>query len=232
MAHLELSKVHLGLSHQLYRGVAIQKFPLDYVMYQMIIHEVRPDLIIEIGTMHGGSALYFADLLELFEIEGGKVHSIDWIDPTERKQRELEMDHKPNPKENPNYPDVVAEHPRIKTFSGGYQAYDLANCEGFKRILVIDDGSHIYQEVLEAMEKFKKLVALGSYLIIEDGNARDVCDKPEVLAQIEGGPLMAIHTFLATNDEFRIDFRWCDMYGINATYNTYGFLKKIKKYEG
>jgi len=232
MAHLDLKNIFIGMSRLLYKGVAIQKFPFDYAMYQMIIHEVRPDLIIEIGTMHGGSALYFADLMETFNIEGGEVHSIDLIDPTERKRREGLMEyHIPEPKENVDYPEVVAAHPRIKTFDGGYLNYDLTNCEGFKRILLIDDGSHIYDEVLETMEKFKHLIALGSYLIIEDGNAEEVCTKPEVLARLNGGPLMAVHKFLSENDEFRIDHRWCDMFGINATFNTYGYLKKIKEYK-
>ena len=48
-----------------YRGVPAQKCPFDYVMYQMIIHQVKPDLIIEVGTNCGGGSMYLADLLEL-----------------------------------------------------------------------------------------------------------------------------------------------------------------------
>ena len=33
-------------------------------MYQMIISEVKPDLIIEVGTRKGGGAYYLADLLD------------------------------------------------------------------------------------------------------------------------------------------------------------------------
>jgi len=230
--HLDLKDIYIGLGRLLYRGVAIQKFPFDYIMYQMIIHEVRPDLIIEIGTMHGGSALYFADLLDIMKIEGGEVHTIDLIDPSERKTREITLkDYEPDSNENINYPEIVIAHPRIKTFSGGYQNYDLINCKGFKRILVIDDGSHIYEEVLEVMDKFKRLIGVGSYLIIEDGNATEVCQKPELLKMWNGGPLMAVHKFLSENDEFRVDYRWCDMFGINSTFNTYGYLKKVKEYD-
>jgi len=231
MAHLDLKKVFNGIGRSLYRGVTIQKFPFDYVMYQMIIHEVRPDLIIEIGTMHGGSALYLADLLEIMKIDGGEVHTIDLINPKERKDREdIINDYGLDPNEEIDYPEIIDAHPRIKTFNGGYKNYDLTNCKGFKKILVIDDGSHIREEVLEVMDKFKKLIGVGSYLIIEDGNALDVSVQPELVNRYNGGPLMAIHKFLSENDEFRIDFRWCDMFGINATFNTYGYLKKIKEY--
>ena len=44
----------------------------------MIINEVKPDLIIEIGTHYGGTSLYMADLLE---INGnGIIHTIDITD--------------------------------------------------------------------------------------------------------------------------------------------------------
>lgn len=231
MAHLDLDKTFDGLGRMLYRGVATQKFPNDYVMYQMIIHEVRPDLIIEIGTMHGGSALYFADLMETMGIEGGEVHTIDAISVRDRQKSDFITGLVLNIMEDVDHPDIIDAHPRIKQFDKGWENYDLANCEGFKRILVIDDASHIRTQVLGAMEKFKRLISLGSYLIIEDGNAADVCRKPEVLRTLDGGPLMAIHEFLSVNDEFRIDFRWCDMFGINSTFNTYGYLKKVKHYD-
>jgi len=231
MAHLELKKVFQGMSHTLYHGVGIQKFPFDYFMYQMIIHEVRPDLIIEIGTMHGGSALYLADLMELEGIEGGEVHTIDAISVRDRQNSDIADNLPQNPKEDINHPDIIDAHPRIKQFDQGWEGYQLTNCEGFKRILVIDDASHVCGQVLGAMEKFKNIVSLGSYFIIEDGNAYDVCDKPEILEHLRGGPLLAIHTFLSRNNEFRIDYRWCDMFGINSTFNTYGYLKKVKDYE-
>ncbi len=228
MAYLNEQKIHDGMINTTWRGVAIQKFPLDVFMYQMIIHEIRPDLIIEIGSMHGGSAIYFADLLELFGIEGGEVHSIDIGTPRERSEFEVgHPDHRPNPKEVKNYVEVGEAHPRIKWFSGGYQVYDLANAKGFKTVLFIDDGSHVYEDVMAAMNKFKDLVSVGSYMIIEDGNAYEVASE-KVKGELNGGPLKATLEFLGGNDNFRVDYRWCDMFGINSTFNTYGYLQKIK----
>jgi hypothetical protein len=43
-------------------GVVLYKFPTDLWVYQEIVHETRPTLIIETGTAHGGSALFFAHL--------------------------------------------------------------------------------------------------------------------------------------------------------------------------
>ena len=38
-------------------GVGLEKVPTDMWIYQEIIHELRPDLIIETGTLHGGSGV-------------------------------------------------------------------------------------------------------------------------------------------------------------------------------
>ncbi len=56
-------------------GVKTLKCPLDMWIYQEIIHEVRPDLIIECGTAHGGSALYLATICDA--VDKGRIVTID-----------------------------------------------------------------------------------------------------------------------------------------------------------
>ena len=56
-------------------GVRTDKCPLDLWIYQEMLHELRPDLVIETGTAFGGSALYFASLLDL--LGHGRVLTID-----------------------------------------------------------------------------------------------------------------------------------------------------------
>ena len=41
-------------------GVAIGKCPMDMWVYQELLFELRPDVILETGTAHGGSAFYLA----------------------------------------------------------------------------------------------------------------------------------------------------------------------------
>ena len=45
-----------------YRGVKAIRCPFDYVLYQMVISKVKPDLIIEVGTNAGGGSLYLRKL--------------------------------------------------------------------------------------------------------------------------------------------------------------------------
>ena len=182
-----------------YRGVPMIKCPFDYVIYQMILNDVKPDLVIEIGTNTGGCALYLADIVEKF---GGQVHTIDI---------EKRID-----------PRVLGQN-NIKYFTDGYEGYDLRNAANFKNILVIDDGSHQYQDVLDALKKFSPIIATGSYFIVEDGIINEIGEE----RRHHGGPLKAIREFMKGNREFIVDRSWCDFFGVNATFNVNGYLKKI-----
>jgi cephalosporin hydroxylase len=189
---------HFGV---FYRGVNYVKCPFDYVLYQMVLEEVKPDLIIEIGTHLGGGALYIADILE--RIGNGVIHTIDIVQK--------------------DYDPLIKNHPRIKTFFEGWQEYSLSNTEGYNKILIIDDGSHLYGEVKEAFYKFNSIVSAGSYYIIEDGVVYFIIDPDS----FEGGPEKAIDEIISENQDFYIDRKWCDFFGTNATFNTNGYLKKL-----
>lgn len=196
----DIKSIELGHHKLLYKDVPIIKCPFDYVIYQMIIFEVKPDLIIEIGTNRGGAALYFADLLDM--IGHGEIHTIDINDIV--------------------YPQVK-KHKRIKFFNQGFENYDLEITKNFNKILVIEDGSHIYEDVKSALNKFKSVVTAQSYFVVEDG----ILDKLGWKKKYNGGPNKAILEFINEDDSFVIDRKWCDMFGINATFNTNGYLKKI-----
>ncbi|MGC4038021.1 MAG: CmcI family methyltransferase [Chitinophagaceae bacterium] len=189
--------------HQVtYRGVKAQRSPFDYVIYQMIISEVQPDLIIEIGTNFGGGALYMADLLN--NLGKGEVHSIDISD---------------------RCPEIVKTHPRIKLYHEGWDKYDLAITQKFEKILVIEDSSHTYENTLAAINLFCNVVSPGSFLIVEDG----IVDRLGASKQFHGGPCKAIREFLRDHKDFTVDRFYCDLFGKNATNNVNGYLRKADK---
>jgi cephalosporin hydroxylase len=196
----DLGTIHRGHHNTLYKGVRCQKCPFDYVMYQMILWEIKPDLIIEIGTLSGGGALYLADLLDL---NGkGTIHTID-------------IENQSDPK--------VKKHPRIKLFYKGWEAYDIKMAKHFKKIMVVDDGSHTYEQVRDALTKFSPLVSKGSYYIVEDG----VLTELNTPIKYHGGPTKALKEFVKKNKKFSIDRKWTDMFGHNATFNVDGYLKRL-----
>lgn len=197
----DIKSIELGHHKLMYKDIPIIKSPFDYVIYQMILWEIKPDLIIEIGTNRGGSALYFADILDM--IGHGEIHTIDIEDIVYEE---------------------VKKHKRIKFFADGFEKYDLKNSEGYKSVIIIEDGSHSYDDVKATLLKFNPIVTNGSYFIIEDG----ILDKLGWQKKYKGGPNRAIEEFISINDAYCIDRKWCDLFGINATFNTNGFLKKIK----
>lgn len=183
-----------------YRGVKAIKCPFDYVIYQMILFNLKPDLIIEIGSNKGGGALYLADLMNI--IGHGEIHTIDIAD---------------------NFDELVKSHPRIKTFINGYEKYDLELANTFQKILIIEDASHTYPDSTNCLNKFSTIVSIGSYYIVEDG----IIDKLGMKKAYKGGPKKAIKEFLANNKKFIIDKDWCNMFGKNATFNINGYLRRI-----
>src|SRR5439155_1754083 len=66
-----------------YLGIPSIQYPNDNWMMQEIIAEIRPDLIIETGTLNGGTSLFYADLLEKVQPRG-KVITIDIVDKTQQ----------------------------------------------------------------------------------------------------------------------------------------------------
>ncbi len=183
-------------------GTPIFKNVLDAWIYQEIIYEIQPDVIIEIGSGYGGSTKYFANLLDI--IDKGKVISID-ID------RSL----------------YHVEHKRITALTGSSSDPEIIAtvaqaCEN-KTVLLIQDGDHRRQQVSEDLENYSKLISLNSYFIVEDGIV-DLFHHGDSLGFQEDGPLAAVEEFLKHHPEFMIDSTR-ERYLI--TYNPKGFLKRI-----
>lgn len=199
---LGLKGLNEGHHRVTYKGVKAIRCPFDYVIYQMIIGEVRPDLIIEIGSHEGGGAMYLSDLLKAYNIDG-QIHTIDIHDNAKRN---------------------IQGYSNVTFFGDGAENYDLSLTKKFKKIMVIEDAAHTYECTKNAIDKFASVVSVGSYLIVEDGIVNELGLEKEY----GGGPLKAIREFLPVHPEFIVDRKWCDMFGKNATFNVNGYLKKIK----
>lgn len=53
-------------THDSYMDVPMSKFPEDLRVYERIMWDAHVDTVIELGTWHGGSALWFRDRLVTF----------------------------------------------------------------------------------------------------------------------------------------------------------------------
>lgn len=182
-----------------YRGLATWKCPLDLWVYQEIVHELRPSLIVETGTAYGGSALYLADLCETI----GTGHVVT-IDIRERAQ------------------DVA--HPRLTKLIGSSadekmsdEALEFAESGG--PVMVVLDADHAFDHVLAELRLWADHVTRGSYLIVEDTNI----NGHPVFPGFGPGPAEALEVFLGERDDFSPDLQ---REKLMLTWNPGGYLKR------
>jgi len=200
-------------SNTWWMGVPALKCPLDLWIYQEIIYEIRPDLIIETGTCMGGSALYMANICDL--IGHGNVVTIDIETVDVLKAR---LDKVP--------PIVRPAHPRVKYVLGSSTSPEILKeikkmTEKASRVLVLLDSDHRKEHVLEELRQYAPLVSKGSYLIVEDTNV----NGHPVYPGHGPGPMEALEEFMKDNKEFTIDEK---REKLLMTMNPRGYLKRIK----
>ena len=142
-----------------------------------IIHETRPDIIVETGTWKGGSAVFYADL-------GVEVVSVD-LAPASA---------------TPEYPGVTY----LRGYStSDLNLYRVTQAVQDKRVMVSLDSAHDKANVLAELEAYAPFVSEGCYLIVEDtalgtwltGTIHDDGD----------GPADALNEWLPDHPEFVVD---------------------------
>ncbi len=180
-----------------WQGVPLYKYPADLWVYQEILWETRPDLIIETGTYAGGSALFLANMFDL--LGDGRVVSID-------------VQYRPG----------RPVHPRISYMLGGStDAQTIATVQASlaPRVMVILDSDHSQAHVARELELYAPLVTPGCYLVVEDTN---VNGRP-VLPEHGPGPAEAVACFLLDHPEFETDLSREKFF---VTANPGGYLKR------
>jgi cephalosporin hydroxylase len=180
-------------------GFDVAKCPMDLWLYQEIIYEVKPDVIVECGTLHGGSAAYMASLLDL--MDHGRIITID-VRPREGRP----------------------DHPRITYLHGSSTADTIVDqvkreTGESERVMVILDSDHRMKHVLDELRIYRDIVTPGSYMIVEDTNLNGHPVAPE----FGPGPMEALDAFLAEDDGFEVDKSKEKFY---LSFNPRGYLRK------
>jgi cephalosporin hydroxylase len=156
-------------------GATILKNPFDMWVYQELICDNKPDLLIECGTK-----LYFAHLFDL--LGHGRIVTIDI-------------------KNNPGKP----VHPRIEyltmssTSDECMRELDKRIRPG-EKVMVVLDSDHSKKHVRRELELYAPRVTKGQYMVVEDSNV----NGHPVTRSFGPGPMEAIHDFLRANRQFEI----------------------------
>lgn len=164
-------------------GVPILKNPLDLWVYQEILWELQPTVLIETGTAFGGSALFFAMMMDRRRV--GRVLSID-IEAAS----------------------VLPQHPRVTFLRGSstdpaiLQAV-AATIQPTDRVMVVLDSDHSTAHVRAELEAYAGLVTPGQFLVVEDTN---IDQRPVTYGWMGGtGPGVAVDGWLPGHPEFAPD---------------------------
>lgn len=162
-------------------GTPVWQNVLDLWTIQETIAEIKPALLIETGTNRGGSALFYANLMDL--LDHGRLVTID-------------VEHLHH-----------LDHPRIEFLHGSSIDPEIVArvrdaVEGVDGpVMVILDADHAQDHVERELELYSAFVTPGSLLLSQDG----VIDQLMIFADSRPGPLGANRSFLARHPEFEWD---------------------------
>lgn len=161
--------------HMTWHGIRTLKFPSDVWNYQEIIFERRIEHVVETGSRHGGSALFFAETLAA---RGGRgpVVSIDIEDTLNQ----------------------VGSHAGISFLLGDSaseamveRAMALMPAERGPLFLILD-SDHSRDHVLRELRAWVPQLKSGDYLVVED----TIVNGHPVRPEHGPGPMEAIADFL------------------------------------
>ena len=158
-------------------GIKVLKVPMDMWLYQEIIHNHAPDVIIETGTYNGGSALFMAQVCE--NLNRGRIITIDIV---KRK---------------------FPEHKRIEYVNASSISEDTVKqvkqmIKPGEKVMVILDANHDEDFVDQELKLWSPIVTKGQYLVVED---TVLCYKQTGA----DGPYDSVKKFMSDNKEFVID---------------------------
>ena len=203
-----LKSYHAGVMGYTYKGVSCLKSPMDLAIYMLMIHDLRPAAIIEIGSFHGGAALFYEDLCQNYGLST-RIITVDNRSLGANAEQPLES----------QVEFVQADAEKLEE-SKLHQILDTLP----KPWLVIEDSAHTYGVCLAVMTYFADRMESGEHLIIEDGVIEDQGGN----WRYDGGPNRAVHKFLTKRPGvFGIATEYNDFFGVNASFNPNGYLKKI-----
>ena len=124
-----------------YKGLPLLKFPEDLEVYERLIELSRPDVVIELGTHEGGSALWFRDrVAQVISVNKTQTKDIDGVVLVEGDLLDPEL------------PERVAQ-----------LIPDGSRC------LVSEDSAHTYATTIAALNGFSRFVPAGGFFVVEDG---------------------------------------------------------------
>ncbi len=183
-------------------GRPVIQLPADLIALSEIIWRVKPDLIIETGIAHGGSAVHSAAQLALLDLADATERG-ETLDPQAPHRRVVAVDIEIRP-HNRAALEAHPLKPRITLIEGS--STDAAVVEAVRAlaadaatVMVCLDSNHTHDHVLAELNAYAPLVTRGAYCVVFDTIVEHLpqgffADRP---FDPGNSPHTAIATFLA-----------------------------------
>jgi len=199
---------------QTWKGIILNKGVTEIGIYPMLLHELQPKTIIEIGAFNGGSAVWLADNLQLFGVQS-RIYSMD-IDLSILDEKA---------KTDPRICFVEGDCNEMESVFSSQMLAELPH-----PWLVIED---VHLNLVAVIDYFHNNgLSSGDYIIIEDTNQlmwefwSENWDDEEELEK-GASKMQQLRDWLANHEqEYLVDSYYQDMYGYNGSKNWNSILKK------
>ncbi|NEQ88834.1 MAG: cephalosporin hydroxylase, partial [Moorea sp. SIO2I5] len=201
---------------QSWKGIILNKGFAEIATYPMLLHELQPKTIIELGALNGGSALWLADNLEIFGIQA-EIYSVDidlsLLDEKAKSKPNIRfIQGDCNQIESVLTPSILASLPHPWLLIDDVHINTIGICEYF------------HQNGLQAED----------YFIVEDTNPflwnfwdNEIWEeKLEIKAGVD--KLNNLKKWLQPyQEEYLIDTHYLDLFGYNVSKNWNSILKRV-----
>ena len=184
-----------GWYRQSWLGVPIWQLPDDLMLLQRIVTAIRPALIVETGTKYGGSALFFASLLELLDLHESRVITVDICETEEA--RTLLANHR------------LAGYVQHRLVASSLDPQVLACITAAVAaasgpVLVFLDDWHAGEHVLAELQAYAPFVGADGLLVGSDTSFADLAGTPVApyRSLLHSNPRTAINSFLKASPSF------------------------------
>jgi cephalosporin hydroxylase len=189
-----------------FMGIHCCKSVTDIWNYQEIIYQMKAALIVEFGSLYGGSTLFFSTIQKMVNPDS-KVISVD-------------INHD-------KIPEIVRQDPHIELISCSStdtlvenRLKELRNIYRGPMFTILD-SDHSKKHVLKEMEMLRGILIAGDYLIVEDSNVSGHPVRPD----FGDGPMEAMDEYMERYpDDYERDIQRENKFGF--TFAPKGFLIK------
>jgi cephalosporin hydroxylase len=180
---------------QSWLGAPIWQLADDLMLLQRIVAGIRPALIVETGTKYGGSALFFASMLELLDLPQSRIITVDLCET--EAARQVLTSHR------------LGRYVQERLVASSLDPAVLATvgaaagaAEG--PVMVFLDDWHGGDHVLAELHAYGPFVGTDGLLIVSDTTFADLAGTPVAPYRSlqSSNPRTAIEAFLRANADF------------------------------